>query len=187
VRHNLVKELSIHKWSFLQQAALIGAIVLAIMISGLLYIYYRQVQDKPLSLFFQELEAQQVILKEKIPELQIQKIAAYQRGRNPFSYAERLMKQGQHLLIEHGLKAFPTDVLKLVGIISLGDKFWAIIETPDGQVHQATIGTSVGQSYGHISNITNQQIDILEKRSAEEGGWAEYTTTLKLEALRQQE
>lgn len=169
------------KLSFIQQLILAIIAVLVILISGSVYIYYAQGRGKPLALFFKELEAQQVTLQEQIPELQFQKIVAYQRGRNPFNYAKKLLKKGQGLLLEFGLKAFPTDVLKLIGIVSLEDRFWAIIETPDGQVHRATVGTEIGQNYGHIVKITNQQVDIVEKRSAEEGRWVEYSTSLTLE------
>jgi Tfp pilus assembly protein PilP len=67
-----------------------------------------------------------------------------------------------------------------VGIILQGDKFWAIIKTPDKRIYKATIGMQVGPNKGYITKITKERVDILERKDVVEGDWIEHTASLRL-------
>lgn len=172
--------------SFLHKTIITAVIMLFVFVVGIFYIHMNQARGESLVVFFKQVVAQKVDISQKLPVLTTQKIAAYQPKRNPFSFVQQLIKSGQSLLIMRGLRAFPSSVLKLVGVISLGDKFWAVIETPDGKVYRAVIGTPIGQNQGHVNKITDTQIDIFEKRQESDGTWIEYVTTLKLQDDSQQ-
>lgn len=183
---NFIKKISMQPLSFLQKTIIIAVIIFFVFVVGIVYIHINQVRGESLVVFFEKVVAQKVDISQKLPELQVQQIAAYQPKRNPFDFVQEIIKNGQNLLMMRGLRAFPSSVLKLVGVISLGSKFWAVIETPDGKVYRAVIGTPIGQSQGYVKKITDTHIDIFEKRQESDGTWIEYVTTLKLQDDAQQ-
>lgn len=172
--------------SFLQKTIIMAVIVFFIFVAGMVYIHCNRACGEHLMVFFEKVAAQKVDISQKLPELKAQKIAAYQQKRNPFSFVQKIIKDGQYLFAMRGLRAFPTNVLKLVGVVSLGNKFWAIIETPNSKVYRAVVGTPIGQSHGYVKKITNTYVDVFEKRQESDGTWVEYVTTLKLHAAEQQ-
>ncbi|GAB4393144.1 MAG: pilus assembly protein PilP [Gammaproteobacteria bacterium] len=60
------------------------------------------------------------------------------------------------------LEIFPLDALKMVGTLIEGEKVWALITTPDGNVVRVTVGNYLGKNYGHVDLITTKQIELTE-------------------------
>ena len=163
---------------FSRQIVLVVLIACFVCIVGLVYICLHQKRGMGLQAFFQELKKQKPVLLEKPPSIQIKKIAAYLEARDPFKYEE--LSSARDKQSSYGLQSFPLSELKLVGIILQGDKFWAIIKTPDKRIYRATIGMRIGQNNGYITKITKQRVDILERKDVVEGDWINQPASLHL-------
>lgn len=78
------------------------------------------------------------------------------------------------------LENFPLDALAMVGTIFRKEDTRAIIKTPKGAVQTVTIGNYIGQNYGKIVDITEQEIKIKEQVLNSAGVWVERDATLKV-------
>ncbi|CAM2996109.1 pilus assembly protein PilP [Legionella worsleiensis] len=83
--------------------------------------------------------------------------------------------------LKQPLEAFPLDALKFVGILEQDSVIWALIKQPDSQISRVRKGDYMGQNYGRIISITQEQIK-LEETLKDSGAWIKKTTTLKLDA-----
>jgi type IV pilus assembly protein PilP len=78
------------------------------------------------------------------------------------------------------LEAFPLDSLKMVGTIGAKGHIEALIKDPQGVIHQVRIGDYMGQSYGHVTEVTPAQVDLVELVPNGSGGWMERDATVAL-------
>ena len=78
------------------------------------------------------------------------------------------------------LEAFPLDSLKMVGTIGGKGSVEALVKDPQGVIHQVRPGDYMGQSYGHVSKVTDTQIDLTELVPNGSGGWMERDATVAL-------
>jgi type IV pilus assembly protein PilP len=78
------------------------------------------------------------------------------------------------------LEAFPLDALKFVGILKQGSDIWALIKAPDNKITPLKIGGYMGQNYGRIIAIKNDEIK-LEETLRNSGKWEKNITTLNLD------
>lgn len=158
-------------------------IVLAVIVLGLARIYKDRVALKSIYLYIQKIEETQNVATKSIPKLHLKNIQHYQASRNLFSYATKLSDQDQAKKPQSELETYPLNVIRLVGVVSLGKKYWGIVETPSGQVYRVTIGMPIGQNGGHIVKITEQQMDIaIQKKSIMEGRPLRTVVSLQLES-----
>ncbi|MHB8455470.1 MAG: pilus assembly protein PilP [Acidiferrobacterales bacterium] len=78
------------------------------------------------------------------------------------------------------LENYPLDSLKMVGTISRGNQFWAVIQAPDGTVHRVQVGNHMGQNFGLVTKITEEKIRITELIQGPTGDWVEREASLAL-------
>ncbi len=79
------------------------------------------------------------------------------------------------------LEDYPLDSLKMVGTLSRGSQFWAVIAAPDGTVHRVQQGNYLGQNFGRIRGITEDKVDIIELTQTTIGDWVQREAKLAIE------
>lgn len=78
------------------------------------------------------------------------------------------------------LEAFPLDSLKMVGTIGTGGNVEALIQDPQGVIHLVRDGDYMGQNYGHVTDVTPSQVDLVELVPNGSGGWMERDASVAL-------
>lgn len=78
------------------------------------------------------------------------------------------------------LEAFSLDTLKYVGTLEKDGQIWGLVQAPDHTVHRVKPGNHLGQNYGKITRITENQIDLKEIIPNGLGGWVERDASLAL-------
>ena len=78
------------------------------------------------------------------------------------------------------LEAFPLDSLKMVGTIGQKSGIEALIKDPQGVIHQVRVGDYMGQNYGHVTQVTTSEVDLVELVSNGSGGWMERDSSVAL-------
>lgn len=78
------------------------------------------------------------------------------------------------------LESFPLDSLKMVGTIGAKGSVEALVKDPQGVIHQVRVGDYMGQSYGHVTQVTEGEIDLVELVPNGSGGWMERDASVAL-------
>jgi type IV pilus assembly protein PilP len=78
------------------------------------------------------------------------------------------------------LEAFPLDSLKMVGTIGTSGSIEALLKDPQGVIHQVRVGEYMGQNYGHVTQVTTTEVDLVELVSNGSGGWMERDASIAL-------
>lgn len=71
------------------------------------------------------------------------------------------------------LEEYPLDSLRMVGTLSRGNQSWAVIQAPDGAVYRAKVGDRMGQNFGMVTKIREEQIELVELIQNPLGDWIE--------------
>lgn len=79
------------------------------------------------------------------------------------------------------LESYSLETLKMVGMISKKNGIHAVISTPDKTVYHVRPGNYMGQNYGLITQITDNEITLKEIVQDSAGDWTERTSTLTLQ------
>jgi type IV pilus assembly protein PilP len=78
------------------------------------------------------------------------------------------------------LEAFPLDSLKMVGTIGSKGNIEALVKDPQGVIHQVRLGEYMGQNYGHVTQVTTSEVDLVELVPNGSGGWMERDASVAL-------
>jgi type IV pilus assembly protein PilP len=78
------------------------------------------------------------------------------------------------------LEMFSLDTLKMVGTVGSGAATEVLIKDPGGVIHRIHKGEYMGQSYGHVTAISDDHIDLVELVSNGNGGWMERPASIAL-------
>jgi type IV pilus assembly protein PilP len=78
------------------------------------------------------------------------------------------------------LEAFPLDSLKMVGTIGAKGSVEALIKDPQGVIYQVHVGDYMGQNYGHVTQVTASEVDVVELVPNGSGGWMERDASVAL-------
>ena len=81
------------------------------------------------------------------------------------------------------LEAFPLDSLRMIGTLQRDDTLWAIVKiqnNPDGGIHRIVTGNYLGQNYGRVINVSEEQINLIEVIPNGLGGWREREASIAL-------
>lgn len=78
------------------------------------------------------------------------------------------------------LEAFPLDSLKMVGTLGKTGDMEALIKDPQGVIHPVRRGNYLGQNYGHVTDIAEDHIDLVELVPSGTGGWMEHDASIAL-------
>jgi len=80
-----------------------------------------------------------------------------------------------------GLEEMPLDALQMVGTMTKQGALWALVaSTSDGTLYEVKQNDYLGENYGQIINISEDQIDILELVPDGNGCWTQEVTSFHL-------
>ena len=78
------------------------------------------------------------------------------------------------------LEAYPTDALKLVGVMEQNGITWAIVNAPDSTVHRVTEGNYLGRNHGQITRVKGRRVNVVELVRNPVGKWEKKPAKLLL-------
>lgn len=78
------------------------------------------------------------------------------------------------------LEQFPLDGLKMVGTLTISGKLYGLVLDSDRILHRVVVGNHMGQNYGKIVSITENEIKLEEIVPDGQGGWSERVTAVTL-------
>ncbi len=81
---------------------------------------------------------------------------------------------------KEALESFPLESLKMVGTLSQGKVTYAIIKTPENSLYRVKVGNHMGQNFGVITQITENEIKLTEIVQDSAGEWTERASSLTL-------
>lgn len=81
------------------------------------------------------------------------------------------------------LEAYPLDALAMVGTLGQGENTRGLVRAPDRVIHRVVVGNYMGQNYGRISRIRDNEIELIELVPDGTGNWMERKAAM---ALREQ-
>lgn len=132
---------------------------------------------------------------EPLPEINSPEIFIYEAEefRDPFSNDLQLTEEQdvQPVVTKDGvgpntnrrkemLESYPLDSLYMVGTYLQEGSFWGLIEDPEGVIHRVSLSEHMGQNYGEIISINEDQITISEWLSDGLGGWTKREASIAL-------
>ncbi len=79
------------------------------------------------------------------------------------------------------LESFALTALSMVGMISRGDAYIALIRDDLGMIHRIGSGSYLGRNHGRVVQVTPEEVSIVELAPSGDGGWVERPRTLALE------
>ena len=81
---------------------------------------------------------------------------------------------------KEALEEFPLDTLRMVGSLEQKKAIWAIVKAGDGTIHRIKTGNYAGQNHGKITQVSEEEIKLLEIAPDGLGGWIEREASLAL-------
>jgi len=78
------------------------------------------------------------------------------------------------------LESYPLDALKMVGTLQKNGHSYAVIQA-DKMVFQAKVGHHIGQNFGEITKITENEVELKEIVQDASGEWVERKAKLELQ------
>ncbi len=78
------------------------------------------------------------------------------------------------------LEGFPLENLKMVGYLYIDNTPYAMISAPDGKIRNVKVGNYIGQNYGQVIAITENEVKIKELIADGTPGGAPRISTLQL-------
>ncbi|MBS4099122.1 MAG: pilus assembly protein PilP [Sulfuricella sp.] len=83
------------------------------------------------------------------------------------------------------LEAYPLESLRMVGFLQKEKLNYALVVTPERDLHQVKVGNYIGQNYGMVTDVVIRDVGDAEIRLTElfqedTGVWTEKTTSIRL-------
>ena len=78
------------------------------------------------------------------------------------------------------LEAYPLDSMTMVGAMIQGGRAHALLKV-ENLLHDVKVGDWIGQNYGRVTKITEQEVTLSETVQDATGEWIERTSTLQLQ------
>ena len=78
------------------------------------------------------------------------------------------------------LEAFPLDAMTMVGSLNRSGQLVALVKV-DSLLHQVRVGNHLGQNYGRVNKISENEVVLREIVQDAAGEWIERNTTLQLQ------
>jgi len=82
--------------------------------------------------------------------------------------------------LKEPLEDFSLDSLKMVGTLKQKEDDWILIKDPDGLLHRVAIGQYMGKNYGKVTNISEEEVTLLELVPDRRDGWVERDASIAL-------
>lgn len=81
------------------------------------------------------------------------------------------------------LEQFNIDALVMVGTVQMDGTLWALVQDGDGSVHRVKIGNYMGRNHGHVVELTENHISVIEIVSNGPDEWVERPHKLGLKTV----
>lgn len=81
---------------------------------------------------------------------------------------------------KEALENFPLESLKMVGTLQQGKVTYAIVKTPENSLYRVKPGNYMGQNFGIITQVTENEIKLTEIVQDSSGDWTERSSSLML-------
>jgi type IV pilus assembly protein PilP len=78
------------------------------------------------------------------------------------------------------LEQFAIDALTMVGTVQMDGTLWALVQDADGSVHRVRVGNYLGKNHGHIVELTENHVSVIEIVSNGPEEWVERPHKLAL-------
>jgi len=78
------------------------------------------------------------------------------------------------------LESYPLESLSMVGTLQQSSEIFALIKSPEGALHRVRKGNYLGQDFGKIARITENEVILLEIVQDGVNDWSERLSTLLL-------
>jgi type IV pilus assembly protein PilP len=78
------------------------------------------------------------------------------------------------------LEEFPLDGLRMLGTITMQKRAYALIKAPDSVVHRVSVGDHIGQNFGKITGISENEVVVVEIIQDGFGGWMQRPASVAL-------
>jgi len=131
-----------------------------------------------------------------IPEVKVYEKFAYTAAKLPDPFSrENLRRTGISAKSENSggpqpdltrpkeaLEEYPLDAMAMVGTLEKGKIIWGVIRvgSAGGEMHRVKVGNHMGRNYGMITEITEEQIVMVELVRSSLGDWVEREAKIKL-------
>lgn len=80
------------------------------------------------------------------------------------------------------MEAYPLESIKYVGSLSKLKLTYALLKTPDNAIQQVKVGNYVGQNFGMVTQITDNEVTLKEIIQDDlSGDWLERTNILTIQ------
>lgn len=79
------------------------------------------------------------------------------------------------------LESYPLESLAMVGTLEKGKTVYALVRTPERDIYQVRAGNYVGQNYGVVTGIGENEVKLRELVQDGAGDWTERSSTLQLQ------
>jgi type IV pilus assembly protein PilP len=79
------------------------------------------------------------------------------------------------------LEAYPLESLQMVGTLQRSKSNYALVRTNSKDVYQVRVGNYMGQNFGVITGISDNEIRLKELVQDSAGDWSERTSSLLLD------
>ena len=84
--------------------------------------------------------------------------------------------------IREPLESFPLESLKMVGVLQQGKQTYAVVKA-DTSLYRVRAGNYMGQNFGLITQVTENEIKLRELVQDPGGDWTERTSSLQLQEV----
>lgn len=78
------------------------------------------------------------------------------------------------------LEQFTFDSLGMVGTVQMSGTLWALVSDPEGSVHRVKVGNYVGKNHGHVVELTESYVAVIEIVANGPDEWVERPRKLML-------
>lgn len=82
---------------------------------------------------------------------------------------------------KEALENYPLESLKMVGTLQRDGATYAIVKTSDNSIYRVKVGNYMGQNYGIITGVAENEIRLTEIVQDSAGDWTERVSTITLQ------
>jgi|KBSSwiStaDraftv2_1062776.scaffolds.fasta_scaffold12930_6 type IV pilus assembly protein PilP len=167
----------------------------ALVIAMLLFVACGSSSYPDLDKFMAEVKARPGGHIQPVPAFTAYKSFAYSAAglRNPFqppvevkeiTRLQRLVKVKPDLSRpKEYLEQFNIDALTMVGTVQMDGTLWALVQDAESSVHRVKIGNYMGKNHGHIVELTENYVSVIEIVSNGPDEWVERPHKLQLKTV----
>ncbi len=78
------------------------------------------------------------------------------------------------------LEDFALDGLRMLGTITMQKRAYALIKAPDAVVHRVSVGDHMGQNFGKVTGVSENEVVLVEIIQDGFGGWMQRPASIAL-------